>query len=118
MEVYRGTTPATATLDASAGYFDGQKFTITFFKDGYHPTTVQVDRRINDWYVGNVVFGEFIGWLIVDPLTGAMWALNSEQVNGTLAETVATNGTSSAQLRIVAINSVPEDTRSRMIRVR
>ena len=118
VEIYRGTTPATVTLDASAGYFDGQKYTITFSKDGYHPTTVQVDSRINGWYVGNIVFGGFIGWLIVDPLTGAMWALDSEQVNSTLAETVATNETSSPQLRIVAIDSVPEDTRSRMIRVR
>ena len=75
VEIYRGTTPATVTLDASAGYFDGQKYTITFSKDGYHPTTVQVDSRINGWYVGNIVFGGFIGWLIVDPLTGAMWAL-------------------------------------------
>jgi hypothetical protein len=30
VEVYRGTTPATVTLDASAGYFDGQEYRITF----------------------------------------------------------------------------------------
>jgi hypothetical protein len=46
-----------------------------------------------------------------------MWALDSEQVNGTLAETVATNGTSSPQLRIVAVESIPENARSRMTRV-
>ena len=108
IEIYRGTTPATVTLDASAGYFDGQQYTITFSKAGHDPTTVKVDSRINGWYVANIVFGGFIGWLIVDPLTGAMWALNSEQVNGTLAETVASNETSSPQLRIVAIDSVPE----------
>ena len=32
VEVYRGTTPATVTLDASAGYFDGQECTIAFSK--------------------------------------------------------------------------------------
>ena len=118
VEVYRGTTPASITLDASAGYFDGQEYTITFSKEGYDPTTVNVDSRINGWYVGNIVFGGFIGWLIVDPLTGAMWALDAEHVNGTLAERVAMDETSSPQLRIVSIDSVPESERSRMIRVR
>jgi hypothetical protein len=118
VEVYRGTTPATVTLDASAGYFDGQEYTITFSKDGYEPTTVKVDSRINGWYVGNIVFGGFIGWLVVDPLTGAMWALDSEHVSGTLAETVALDDTSSPQLRIVALDAVPESARSRMVQVR
>ena len=117
VEIYRGTTPTTITLDASAGYFDGQEYTITFAKDGYEPTTVNVDSTINGWYIGNIVFGGFIGWLIVDPLTGAMWALESEQVNGTLAEHVAMDDTS-PQLRIVSIDSVPEDERSRMVPVR
>jgi hypothetical protein len=118
VEIYRGTIPASVTLDASAGYFDGQEYTITFSKEGYDPTTVKLDSRINGWYVGNIVFGGFIGWLIVDPLTGAMWALDTEQVNGTLAEHVAMDETSSPQLRIVSIDSVPEAERSRMIRVR
>ena len=60
----------------------------------------------------------FIGWLVVDPLTGAMWALDSEQVSGTLAETVALNATSSPQLRVVSPDAVPEGARSSMIRVR
>ena len=118
VEVYRGTTPATVTLDASAGYFDGQEYTIAFSKEGHEPITVKVDSRINGWYVGNIVFGGFIGWLVVDPLTGAMWALDSEQVNGTLAETVALNATSSPQLRVVSLDAVPEGARSSMIRVR
>ena len=118
VEVYRGTTPASITLDASAGYFDGQEYTITFSKDGYDLTTAKVDSRINGWYVGNIVFGGLIGWLIVDPLTGAMWALDTKHVNGTLAERVAMDETSSPQLRIVSIDSVPESERSKMMRVR
>ena len=118
VEVYRGNTPANVTLDASAGYFDGQEYTITFSKEGHASATVKVDSRINGWYVGNIVFGAFIGWLIVDPLTGAMWALDSEHVSGTLAETVASNKTSSPQLRIVSLDCVPESARGSMIRVR
>jgi hypothetical protein len=118
VEVYRGNTPASVTLDASAGYFDGQEYTIAFSKEGYAPTTIKVDSRINGWYVGNIVFGGLIGWLIVDPLTGAMWTLNTEHVNSFLAETVALDDTSSPQLRIVSLESVPESARDRMIRVR
>ena len=118
LEVYRGTTPATVTLNASAGYFDGQEYTVTFSKDGYEPTTVKVDSRINGWYVGNIIFGGFIGWLIVDPLTGAMWALENESITSTLAERVAMGEPSSPQLRIVSLDSVPESARSEMVRVR
>ena len=60
----------------------------------------------------------FIGWLVVDPLTGAMWALDLEHVSGSLAETVAMDETSSPQLRIVSLDAVPESARSRMIQVR
>jgi hypothetical protein len=118
VQVYRGTTPATITLDASAGYFDGQEYTVTFSKEGYDSTTLKVDSRINGWYVGNIVFGGLIGWLIVDPLTGAMWALDAEHVNGTLAEHVAMDDTASPQLRIVSLEAVPESERSSMVRVR
>lgn len=118
VEVYRGTTPASVTLDASAGYFDGQEYTVTFAKAGYQPTMVKVDSRVNGWYVGNIVFGGLIGWLIVDPLTGAMWTLNTEHVNGSLAETVALDDSSSPQLRIVSLDAIPESARDEMIRVR
>jgi len=34
------------------------------------------------WYLaGNIVFGGIAGWLIVDPLTGAMWRLSPKEVN-------------------------------------
>jgi len=113
VEVYRGRTPATVSLDASDG-----EYTVTLSKEGYQPTTVKVDSRINGWYVGNIVFGGFIGWLIVDPLTGAMWALETEHVNATLGERVAMGEPSSPQLRIVSLDSVPERARSEMVRVR
>jgi hypothetical protein len=64
VEVYRGTTPATVTLDASAGYFDGQECTIAFSKEGHEPTTVKVDSRINGWYVGNIGASSAGWWLI------------------------------------------------------
>ncbi len=38
------------------------------------------------WYLlGNLFIGGLIGWLIVDPATGAMYTLSSDTVNAQLA---------------------------------
>jgi hypothetical protein len=41
-------------------------------------------RSVNGWYVGNVIFGGLVGFLIVDPLTGAMWVLEPKDVKESL----------------------------------
>ncbi len=38
---------------------------------------------------GNILFGGLIGWLIVDPATGAMWTLVPKEINTELAEETA-----------------------------
>jgi hypothetical protein len=116
VEVYRGTTPATVTLDTGGGYFDDQAYLITIAMDGYAPQTVSVGTELNAWYVGNVVIGGPIGLLIVDPLTGAMWKLDRRHVNLELPPSVAA-GTSRPQIRVVALGDVPLEARSAMVRV-
>lgn len=39
---------------------------------------------MDGWYMGNLLFGGFIGFLIVDPATGAMWKLD-DNVYGNLS---------------------------------
>jgi hypothetical protein len=39
---------------------------------------------MDGWYIGNILFGGVIGFLIVDPATGAMWKLG-DPVYGNLA---------------------------------
>ena len=39
---------------------------------------LSMSARLNAWYWGNILFGGLIGWLIVDPATGAMWKLKDE----------------------------------------
>ena len=74
--VFSGKTPVTVKLDADAGFFQGEDYTITFTKDGYEPKTTMIDRGVDGWYIlGNILIGGLIGWVIVDPLTGAMWTL-------------------------------------------
>ena len=38
---------------------------------------------MDGWYIGNIVFGGLIGWLVVDPASGAMWKLQ-DSVHGNL----------------------------------
>ena len=82
VEVFRGTTPTTVTLKKSGGYFNGRDYTVTYAKEGFAPQTAMISSRPNGWYIlGNLIFGGLIGWLIVDPATGAMWTLAPDTLN-------------------------------------
>lgn len=84
--VTQGQTPSSVTLAvAGNGYFEGERYSISMTKAGYDPRTVIVDSTPSGWYLlGNAVFGGLIGWLIVDPLTGKMYTLSPDEVNGDL----------------------------------
>ncbi len=78
--VFEGKTPTTITLKTSnGGYFDPAQYTVIASKDGYKTQETVVNWHVSGWYiVGNFVFGGAIGWLVVDPLTGAMYYLDEE----------------------------------------
>ena len=71
--IHTGETPETVTLDAGAGFFDGERYTLS--TDG---STVILDSVIDGWYFGNLIFGGILGMLIIDPATGAMYSLPEE----------------------------------------
>lgn len=73
--VHSGTTPFTVALSGKAGYFDGETYRVEFSHDGYNGASERVDASINGWYFGNFMFGNIIGILVTDPITGAMWSL-------------------------------------------
>lgn len=83
-DVHKGVTPTTVTLPASAGYFSPEKYTFQFEKEGYSPTSATISAGLDGWYFGNLLFGGLIGFLIVDPASGAMWELD-QTVQGTLS---------------------------------
>jgi hypothetical protein len=66
----------TITLNSSDGFFSAARYTFQFEKEGCNPTTTTLSAGINGWYFGNLLFGGLIGFLIVDPATGAMWSLD------------------------------------------
>jgi len=76
IEMQKAITPTTLMLRSSAGYFSPASYSFQFEKEGYHPGSASLSAGINGWYIGNIIFGGLIGFLIVDPLTGAMWRLD------------------------------------------
>ena len=89
-EVEIGSTPFTTTLKRGAGYFKKAQYNVTFEKPGYQTEAVVLEGTPGGWYIGgNLLFGGGMGWLIVDPATGAMWTLEPQDVSVTLKKHTA-----------------------------
>ena len=111
--VASGVTPATITLSASEGYFKPARYTVEFRRKGV-VQSVPLTAKIDGWYFGNILFGGIIvGMLIVDPATGAMWALK-DTVVATFQQTADAAPTQRV-LRIADINSLPMKYRGQLV---
>lgn len=75
VKIHSGITPATVALKSGAGYFDGETYLVNYSKEGFLDSQSVIDSSINGWYFGNIFFGGLIGFLMADPLTGAMYDL-------------------------------------------
>ena len=84
--VYSGKTPAIVNLKAGESYFRRGRYTILFEREGYDNDVFPVHARLDGWYFGNIIFGGLIGMLIVDPATGAMFAIDTKMVSIALQE--------------------------------
>jgi len=125
--VFRGTTPASVTLQKSNGSYWGKKsYVVKITKAGYEPQTIPVEANANLWYIGgNVIFGGLIGWFIVDPLNGGMYNLSPENINSFLAappaseqpKTSHNNSASDGGITIMLIQDVPMELRNKMTRI-
>jgi len=128
--VAAGTTPFTTMLAKSNGFFQGAKYRVVLEMSGYQAREAVVDTSVNGWYVaGNLVFGGLIGWLIVDPATGAMWSLSEEAIDVPMSPlgapptpekvpaSVPTSSLGSPCIGVMELASVPPAARSHMIRL-
>ena len=81
LEVLRGTTPSVVNLEKSNGYFEGIDYTIEVSKAGYESRLLTIKPEPSMWYMIGNVATFFVGWFIVDPMTGAMWDLKPNMLN-------------------------------------
>ena len=91
MQVWSSETPAAVTLDRGAGFFSGARYRVEITKKGYATEVLYIRSTLNGgWYlVGNFFIGGLIGYLIIDPLTGAMWNLTPKQLSTSLSKETA-----------------------------
>ena len=125
VKVFTGKTPTVVSLEKKKGYFSGKKYTVKVTKQGFVDHQATVDTRAGGWYLaGNLVFGGLIGWLIVDPLTGAMWTLDSNELSIPLEATEAskeppkeTSQADSFKVGLLLLQDVPSGLWYKMVKV-
>jgi hypothetical protein len=115
VEVFNGTTPTKIRLKSGKGYFKKNSYLVTFEKDGYEKRTVPIESSLDGWYWGNIVFGGVIGWLIVDPLSGAMYKLDTTFISETL--TKSSDSAQVNELNIYSIEHIPDSWKDHLVRV-
>lgn len=86
-KVASGETEGTVNLVRGAGYFSPHAYKVKFTKPGYQNKTLEVNPALNGWYFGNLLLGGFVGMVIVDPLTGAMYNLLPREIEAELEPT-------------------------------
>lgn len=102
--IFEGETPTSVMLRSAAGYMTKEQYKITFSKKGYANKVVTINTKLNGWYIGNVLIGGFIGMLIVDPVSGAMFTIPQE--DRTINETL--QRTTEHALQVYDINDLPD----------
>ncbi len=115
-ELYKGTTPTQVTLKSGNGFFKGAKYNVKLEKEGCEPQTMVLEKRLDGWYWGNILFGGLVGILIVDPATGAMWKL-PEEMKATLTEKTTALVVGQDSMKMALLDDVPESVQSKMVKI-
>lgn len=83
-QVASGTSQGTASLERGAGYFSPHAYKARISKPGHTTKTVDIQPGMNPWYFANILIGGFVGMVIVDPLTGAMYKFYPSDIEAPL----------------------------------
>lgn len=116
IEIYKGNTPANLKLKSSSGFFSRASYQVKFQLDGYDERIVPIEFKVDGWYWGNFLFGGFLGFLIIDPATGAMYKLETEFVNETLVSSSASNA-NEKDFKIYTIDQIPSKWNDYLVKI-
>ena len=112
-EVYRGSTPATVSLNRGSSYFQREVYTLAFRSPDREPMYLEVQGSVNGWYFANFAVAPLIGMLIVDPVTGGMYELPGE-VAADVAQHAVIKPADSLGIRILSVTDLPSVVRDRI----
>ena len=70
--------------------------------EGYQPYETTLTRRVSGWVWGNIVFGGLIG-LAVDAISGGIYKLTPEQIEGTLQQAQVSSLSDTNFLKIILV---------------
>ena len=113
--VYNGSSPTIVNLKSSAGFFSKAEYQVKISSNGFAEQIIPVNYKLNGWYFGNILIGGLIGMLIIDPVTGVMWKLDTPPLNITLTKSAAT--TELPTLKIVDMASLPQNLKDQLVRI-
>lgn len=116
-QVYKGTTPVMLNLKSGAGFFTKESYTVKFEFEGYATQEVPLECKVNGWYWGNIVFGGLIGFIIIDPATGAMYKLETPAVDARLSKNTTGSTTGERSLKISNINDLPKSMLKDLVKI-
>lgn len=113
-------SPASLNLQRGTGYFSSASYSIEVSKKGYKTQYITLTGGLNGWYLaGNLLIGGLIGWLIIDPISGAMWTLSPEFANITMAkDDEKAMNKDETNVYIALIEDVPESVKSKMVKIK
>ncbi len=84
--VFKGNTPAVVKLQSGNGFWGKARYHVQLTKKGYDSKIITIDTSLDPWYWGNLVFGGPLGFLIIDPATGAMFKLDTKSISETMVK--------------------------------
>ena len=113
--VSQGFTPATTTMNRSAGYFRPGKYSIEISKNGKVVGKETITATLNGWYFGNILIGGLVGLVIVDPLSGAMYRMPESVTVSTTS--MASASEPSKALQLVDISTLTSQQRGKLVRI-
>ena len=113
IKIFEGKTPTSLPLEKKKGFFSGKKYSVNIKKDGHAEHTITVGTKVNGWYVANILFGGIVGLLVIDPATGAIWTLDTNEVNVSLAPSKQDAARKGGNLQVVLLDDVPLSVRDK-----
>jgi len=111
----RANTPVVAPLARHGGYMRPARYQIVLEKLGYQPYVILLQAELEKQYFGNFVAGGPLGLLVIDPLTGAMYALPS-RIHAVLVTADSAGAAGSSPHPLPLHIPVPQENPTRAIR--